>query len=146
MRLNRRAMRDRVTKSTNEPLPDAIGGTITGGPMQPIALLEILERGAHWSSRGGAVAGAAQVVAGNSGRANNTEWGIALSDGSRICFTSIADAGLVRDDDGPMANGGPPARQADPQDHAGTHGKPRAAANNKARAAGTHPARVLVSV
>ena len=140
MRLNRRAMRDRVTKSSNEPLPDAIGGTITGGPTKPIALLEILERGPHGSSRGGAVAGAAQVVA------DDTERGIALSDGSRICFTSIADAGLLRDDFEPMAKGGEPAIPEDAKGRAAKHGKPRAVAINKARPAGTHRARVLVSV
>jgi hypothetical protein len=146
MRLTRRATRDRVTKPNNEPLPDGIGGTITGGPMKPIGLLEFLERGAHGVSRGGAVSGAAQVVAGSIGRASQPERGIALSDGSRICFTSIADAGLLRDDDAPMARGGQIPIQNDRKVHAQKDGKPRAMATNRVRAAGNQRARTLVSV
>ncbi len=95
MRLTRRATRDRL----NEHLPDGIDGTITGGPMAPIGLSEILERGARGASRGGAVAGAAaQTAADRPGWTEPAERGIALSDGSRICFASINDPGLLRDD------------------------------------------------
>jgi hypothetical protein len=98
---NRRATRDGATKRTGENLPDGIGGTITGGPMKPICLVEILERGTRGASRGGAVSGAAQVAAGNYGESGRAGPGIALSDGSRISFTSIDDAGVFRDDNAP---------------------------------------------
>jgi hypothetical protein len=133
MRVTRRATRDQITKPNNDH-PDRTGGAITGGPMQPLALLEILERAAHGASRGGAVSGAAQGVAEGMVGTRLAERGIALSDGSRICFASIADAGLFRDDDLPVARGG---RTPGPEG-------PKA---GKARAtAGTHPARVLAIV
>jgi hypothetical protein len=95
MRMTRRATRDQLTKRNNEHLPAAIGGSITGGPMEPIGLMEILERGARSASRSGAVSGAAQVVASSLGRTGGVDWDIALSDGSRISFASIADAGVL---------------------------------------------------
>ena len=146
MRLTRRATRDQLTKPNNVHLPDGIGGTITGGPMEPIGLLEILERGACGASRGGAVSGAAQVVADSLGGTGVTARGIALSDGSRICFTSIADAGLLRADDAPMARGSQTPVPKDSKAPAPKDGKPRAGADHRAHAAGTHRARVLASV
>lgn len=98
MRQARRATRDQLTKPNGEHLPDGIGGTITGGPMEPVGLLEILERGARGASHGGAVSGAAQVVTGGPRRNRLAEPGVALSDGSTICFASLADAGLFAED------------------------------------------------
>jgi hypothetical protein len=100
MRLTRRATRDHLTKSNDGRLRDRVGSTITGGPTEPTGLLEILEQGARGTSRSGAVSGAAQVVADDT---SQLQRGIALSDGSRICFASIAEAGLFRDDDVAMA-------------------------------------------
>jgi hypothetical protein len=146
MRVTRRATRDQVTNPNNEQLADGTGGTITGGPMEPIGLLEILERAAHGASRGGAVSGAAQGVADAFDRTNLAERGIALSDGSRICFASIADVGLFRDDDLPVARGSRPPGPEDRQAPTPKDGKPQATADSKARTAGTHRARALVSV
>lgn len=135
MQLTRRATRDQLTKSNDEHLSDGIGGTITGGPQEPTGLLEILERGARGASRGGAVSGAAQVVADIAGRCSQAQRGIALSDGSRICFASIADAGLLRDEDSLMAQGG------DARIH--TTGESVATRSGKA---GAHRARVVAAV
>jgi hypothetical protein len=129
MRLNRRAARDQLTIQNNEHLPDGIGGTITGGLMEPIGPMEILERGARGASRGGAVSGAAQIVAGSPGHSSQAERGIWLSDGSRICFASVAELGLYRDDDGPVARRAPGRDDEVPVPGAGTH---RAKANNRA--------------
>jgi hypothetical protein len=113
MRLTRRATRDQLTKQGNEDLPEGISGTITGGPMEPFNLLEIMERGARGASRGAAVSGAAQVVADNVGCSYLAARGIALSDGSMICFASIAEAGLRHDDHRPVAGDSPrPAAKA----------------------------------
>jgi hypothetical protein len=84
----------------NEALPDGVGGTITGGPMQPINLIEILRLGERGESCGGAVSGAAQgAVSGSaSGAPANARGardpGIALSDGSRIIFASVEQASV----------------------------------------------------
>jgi len=94
-----RAARDQLARRNKDQLPDGIGGTITGGPMEPINLLEILERGARGVSRGGAVSGAAQVMVSSLGRSGARDRGIALSDGSRISFASVADAGVLKEDD-----------------------------------------------
>ena len=99
----KRATRDRLTQRHNDNLSDGIGGTITGGPMQPIHLIEFLERGAGCVTRGGAVSGAAQVVVGGLSDTGWRDRGIALSDGSRINFSSIADIDVLEDD-----AGGPP--------------------------------------
>lgn len=93
----RRATRDRLTKRNDGQVPAGVDGTITGGPLEPIDLMRILEGGAR-VSRGGAVSGAAQVAVSTAGTIGNLDRGIALSDGSRISFTSIADAGLVKDE------------------------------------------------
>lgn len=146
MRLTRRATRDQVTKPNDEHLPDGIGGTITGGPMAPVGLLEILERAACGASRGGAVSGAAQVVADSLGRISQGERGIALSDGSRICFASIVDGGLFRDDDETMARGSQIAIPKDCRARAPKAGRPQANASDKVHAAVTHHARLLASV
>jgi hypothetical protein len=106
--VNRRATRDRLTTPNGEHLPDGIGGTITGGPMEPIDLMEILTRSALCVSRGGAVSGAAQVVASGAGErvdmGKRPDRGIALSDGSRITFASLADSGVLREEDGRLSS------------------------------------------
>jgi hypothetical protein len=144
MRLNRRATRDQWTNPNNDLLPDGIGGTITGGPMEPIGLMQILERGTHGASHGGAVSGAAQVVAGGPGHATRAERGIALSDGSRICFASIADMGLFRNDDMPVARDVQtplPGNASVPKG-----GKPRGTVGGRVHTSGPQRARVLASV
>ena len=94
--VNRRATRDQLTTRNGGRTPDCGngtvtgGGTITGGPMERIDLMEILAR----VSRGGAVSGAAQAVAGGLDMAGSRDHGIALSDGSRIAFASITDTGI----------------------------------------------------
>jgi hypothetical protein len=102
--VKRRAIRDQSVKPNGEHLPDGIGGTITGGPAEPIDLMEILSRSARCVSRGGAVSGAAQSVdSGDETPAdggNGRDLGIALSDGSRITFASIAGPGVLREEDG----------------------------------------------
>jgi hypothetical protein len=73
--------------------------------MQPIDLIAMLRRGAGSVSRGGAVSGAAQVLVSNIGAGGGQETGIALSDGSRICFASVGDPGVVRNDQPEPAGG-----------------------------------------
>jgi hypothetical protein len=105
--MTRRATRDQLAKRDNQDLPDGIGGTITGGPREAIDLMRILERGARGDSRGGAVSGAAQgaaqwdaqLVVSSLGATRRRDLGIALSDGSRISFCSVADAGVLTDND-----------------------------------------------
>jgi hypothetical protein len=142
MRATRRAVRDQVTKPNTEPLPDAFGDTITRRPVEPIGLLEILERAAHGASRGGAVSGAAQSVTEGIGSRSLAERGIALSDGSRICFASIADTRLFHEDDGPESLARP---TGDSKTMATNVATPLATADKKAPAAGRHRARLLVS-
>ena len=142
MRLTKRARRDQSTTPNNEDLRDGIGGTITGGQMETIGRLEILERGARGASRGGAVSGAAQIVADSPGRAR----GIALSDGSRICFASIADPGLLRDDSVPMPMDELPSARKDIRGSAPKASRPRGRAREKAHPARTQRRGVLVTV
>ena len=140
--MTRRATRDQLTKRNNEALPDGVGGTITGGPMEPIGLLEILERGARGASRGGAVSGAAQVAIGSPGAAGRPDRAIALSDGSRISFSSIADTELFRDDDGIETTSGETATAKNSEVTVSRDNRPPARRNDKARAL----SRALVSV
>ena len=102
--VNRRATRDQLTKRNDDNLSDGVGGTITGGLMETIDLLEILSRSARGASRAGAVSGAAQMVVSSLGWTGARETGIALSDGSRISFSSVADAGVLRNDDNRSPN------------------------------------------
>ena len=142
MRLIRRARRDQSTTPNNEDLRDGIGGTVAGGPTETTGLRDILEPDAPEASRGGAVSGAAQIVADRPGRSR----GIALSDGSRICFASIADVGLLRDDNGPMAVDERTSAAKDTAAAAPKRFMPRGRAGDKARAARKHPRHVLVTV
>jgi hypothetical protein len=89
----KRKLEDQVIRRDSESLPDGIGGTITGGPMEPIDLTAILSRPDRAISRGGAVSGAAQTTFSRAGTGRGRDEGIALSDGSRISFASIDDAG-----------------------------------------------------
>src|SRR5580658_665636 len=93
-RMSRKMPGGRVAASDRAVLPDGIAGTITGAPLTPINLMEILGRGSRDASRGGAVSGAAHVVVSSVLAINDQERGIALSDGSRISFASLADAGV----------------------------------------------------
>jgi hypothetical protein len=121
--VTQRATRDQLKQRNNEHLPDGVGGTITGGPVEPIDLMEVLSRGGRGVSRVGAVSGAAQVVSssfvtgglvgGGLAGSRPGDRGIALSDGSRISFFSVADAGVLLDDDGP----GPGAKSVRATDH-----------------------------
>jgi hypothetical protein len=75
--------------------------------MEPIDIMEILNRSSQCASRGGAVSGAAYVAfirpdahEGNHAAARDRQdRAIALSDGSRISFASVADAGALRQED-----------------------------------------------
>jgi hypothetical protein len=95
-RISRKMPGGRAAASDRDMLPDGIGGTITGAPAAPIDLMEILGRGSRDASRGGAVSGAAHVVVSSVPGRSDLERDIALSDGSRISFTSFADAGVLR--------------------------------------------------
>jgi hypothetical protein len=103
--MNRRAVRDGLAMRNSEDLPDGIGGTITGGPREPIDLMQVLAR-ANGASLGGAVSGAAQVVVSSMLVDRGRERGVALSDGSRISFASIADAGVLNDDEAQIQTAG----------------------------------------
>jgi hypothetical protein len=99
----RRATRDRLTQRNDDNLSDDIGGTITGGPLESIDLINILERSSRGVTRGGAVSGAAKTVSVSSpGATGGQDRGIALSDGSRIYFISIADVDVLKDADAPV--------------------------------------------
>lgn len=86
-------MRGTTTRKRRLPpcslgLPDGIGGTIAGGLMPAIDLGFLTRRGPG-VSLGGAVSGAAQVVASSSGARGGQELGVSLTDGSRIIFSSL---------------------------------------------------------
>jgi len=93
----RRATRDQLTKRNGDQLPDGVGGTITGGAMEPIDLMEILNRSVRCVTRGGAVSGSAQAMANGPGARQSRDRGIELSDGSRISFASIGDTSALVD-------------------------------------------------
>jgi hypothetical protein len=105
--VNRRANRDHLdTGRRGDPpgggeLPDGVAGTITGGPVAAIDLLEILSRSAACVTRGGAVSGAAHMEFINPEKydGGNRRRAIALSDGSRISFASVAESGVLMEDD-----------------------------------------------
>jgi hypothetical protein len=100
----------RSAKRSSFPGADGLAGTITGGGAVAASPITDIGRGAQCVSRSGAVSGAAQGVAGGpafpGGLASGgpDRW-IALSDGSRITFASIADAGILRDDETPLLSG-----------------------------------------
>ena len=90
------SQRDARMKTARLSLPDGIGGTITGGPMPPLDLAEVLGRArlprlAPPIAFGGAVSGAARVMDGFTPAIARGARGIALSDGSRIIFSSVGD-------------------------------------------------------
>lgn len=82
--------RDRLDRRNDDYFPHGISGTITGGPMQKLDLLEILNRGTRGVTRGGAVSGSAQMIVSKS-VSGGLEKAVALSDGTRISFVSIAE-------------------------------------------------------
>ena len=86
-----RATGNRMITPANARLPNGVGETITGGPMVPIDLMEILAWGARDVARTGAISGAAHVAVSDIGRTRDRDSDIALSDGSRITFASIGD-------------------------------------------------------
>lgn len=73
---------------------DGVGGTITGGPMKPLDLMEILKRGTDEHGLAGAVSGAAQMIV---SKRFDPDRGVALSDGTRIIFASMDDIGAPND-------------------------------------------------
>jgi hypothetical protein len=91
-----RRSRHNTATRTDGPQPDGLGGTITGGPMPPLDLMETLNLGVQTLSRGGAVSGAAHVLGGGTGADGRRDSGITLSDGSRISFASV-DIGAEED-------------------------------------------------
>jgi hypothetical protein len=90
-RVTRRAAHGQPTKRSPATLPEIVGGTITGGPMEPLDLMEILARGTRGASGSGAVPGAAHLMAIVLSPVNGADRGVALSDGSRIVFSSVDD-------------------------------------------------------
>jgi hypothetical protein len=142
MRLTRHARHDQSTTPGNEDLRDGIGGTVASGPPATTGVLGNLEPGAREASRGGAVSGAAQIVADSPDRRH----GIALSDGSRISFASIADVGLLRDDNVPMAVDEQTSARKDIIGTALMPSRPRGRAGDKGRAAGKHRRSAPVTV
>jgi hypothetical protein len=97
MRTTTKGTLRQAARRQSDHLADGVGGTITGGPMPKLNLIELLNRGGP-ASRGGAVSGAAQVVDSRTWSGSGVEKGIALSDGSRISFASIEDRGIIKDD------------------------------------------------
>ena len=99
--VNRRATRDHLNRANSGDLPDGVDGTITGGPVLALDLMEILRRSADCVTRGGAVSGAAHVEFIGQGKydGGNARRAIALSDGSRISFASVADPGALTEED-----------------------------------------------
>lgn len=70
-------------------LPDGVGGTITGGPVQPIDLMQVLDRRPRQPAP---AFGAAKWAV--TGRFDKNS-AVALSDGSRIFFASIEDVRVL---------------------------------------------------
>jgi hypothetical protein len=140
MRLTRHARHDQSTTPSNEDLRDGIDGTVASGLPATAGLLDNLEPGAREASRGRAVSGAARIVADSPDRGR----GIALSDGSRICFASVADVGLLRDDNVPMAADEHTLARKDSSGTAPS--RPRGRARDKWRAAGKHRRSAPVTV
>jgi len=101
MRANRRAIRDQLAKRNGS---ESAGETVTGGPIQPIDLMEVLSRGARDVSRGRAVSGAAQVVISSPGSGGSSR-AVALSDGSMISFARVGDIGVLKDEDAYLSVG-----------------------------------------
>lgn len=97
MRATRNTSRYHTAARKDERLPDGVGGTITGWPMEKLDLMEILNRASRGVTRGGAVSGAAQTTANRRG-GDIQRADIALSDGSRISFASIEQEGMFRND------------------------------------------------
>ena len=73
-------------------------GTIIGASLERIDLMTTPTLRSPDVSRGGAVSGAAQVMAMSSDFPNSEERAIALSDGSSISFASIAALDLFKAD------------------------------------------------
>ena len=94
--------RSRNNKAPGNALPDGSGGTIAGGSMKPLDLMELLTRGdggraggASSGAKPGAISGAIGVAALRAPVAG--EGSVALSDGSRIVFASFAGGDILAD-------------------------------------------------
>lgn len=70
-------------------MPDGVGGTITGGPVQPIDLMQVLDRAPRKPS---SFQGSEQWTV--TGRFDK-DHAVALSDGSRIFFASMDDVRVL---------------------------------------------------
>jgi len=92
---NRRAIRDQLTTRNSEQLLYGAGPTVTGGPLKPIDLMEILNRSERGVSRGGAVSGAEFPLVSSAGSGSGRDPAIALSDGTTITFASVGDVGTI---------------------------------------------------
>lgn len=75
-----------------------VGRTINGASLDRVDMMATPIPWPPDVSRGGAVAGAAQVMVMSSGFSNGEERAVALSDGSRSSFASIAALGLFKAD------------------------------------------------
>jgi hypothetical protein len=64
--------------------------------MEPIDLMELLDRGSHEARRAGAVTGAAHLTVVEPHRSGHA---VALSDGSRISFSSVDGIAAYERDD-----------------------------------------------
>ena len=94
----RRTKRISGTDRTLFQLPDGTGGTITGGPMRPLDLMELLTRDRdNLTQKDIAVSGAARIIDSVSLKAQSSGAGIALSDGSRIVFRSVENGDILLD-------------------------------------------------
>jgi hypothetical protein len=89
---------DQPRAPNGEHLPDGIGGTIIGGLVRPTNVVEFPNRDGRRVSRGGAIAGSAQVAVSSAGASGGRLGGITLSDGSRISFASVDDPGIAMDE------------------------------------------------
>lgn len=97
-KLARRTTRDQLKRDPQQP-PSGVEPVVTGGPMRKLDLTEVL-------ARGGAVPGAAHIVLSSLDESAGERGGIALSDGSRISFASVADPRVMREDTPPPVPGG----------------------------------------
>ena len=89
---------DKSGKANGDRLPAGAGGTIYGASLSRNDLMPMpIPHLPDVSRRGGAVSGAAQAMAMGSGIENGEERAVALSDGSKISFASVAALGLFED-------------------------------------------------
>jgi hypothetical protein len=92
----------RLAAGACDRCPDGAAATISGGAMTERGRRAVSAQSESGVSRGGAVSGAARAIVSVRGSRAGRDRVVALSDGSRITFASIGDAGFSWDHDGPL--------------------------------------------